>query len=59
MFEPKGPKAIQGYHDWLEEYTCCKFWDRPPRKLHTDTPFYPWAPKPLDQVRVSFKLNFQ
>ena len=59
MFEPEGPKPIQGYNDWLEEYTCCKHWDRPPRILHTDIPFYPWAPKSQDQVRVTFKLNFQ
>ena len=60
MFEPNGPKPIQGYQDWYEEYQACKYWERPPRKYHTDVPFYPWAPKPApDQVRVSFKLNFQ
>lgn len=60
MFEPKGPKLIQGYQDWYEEYQACKTWDRPPRKFHTDLPFYPWAPTPPpDQVRISFKLNFQ
>lgn len=60
MFEPKGPKPIQGYHDWYEEFQACKAWDRPPRKFHTDVPFYPWAPKPpADQIRVTFKLGFQ
>lgn len=60
MFEPTGPKPIQGYQDWYEEFQACKVWDRPPRKFHTDLPTYPWAPKPApDQVRISFKLNFQ
>lgn len=59
MFDPPGPKPIQGYQDWKEEYEACKYWGRPPRKYHTDMPFYPDVPKPLDQVRVTFKLGFQ
>lgn len=59
MFDPPGPKPIQGYRDWVEEYTACKYWNRPPRKYHSDIPFYPDVPKVPDQIRVSFKLGFQ
>lgn len=61
MFEPKGPKPIQGYEAWLDEYQTAGAWNRPVRTYHTDIPFYPWAPKkpPPDQFRVSFKLGFQ
>lgn len=59
MFEPKGPKPIQGYEAWLDEYQTAGVWNRPVRTYHTDTPFYPWAPKVPDQFRVSFKLGFQ
>ena len=59
MFEPEGPKPIQGYEAWLDEYQTAGVWNRPVRTYHTDTPFNPWAPKPPDQFRVSFKLGFQ
>jgi hypothetical protein len=58
MFNPPGPIPIQGYEAWKDEFETCKEWDRPARKYHTDTPFYPWMPKPPDQIRVSFKLGF-
>lgn len=59
MFDPPGPKPIEGYHAWKEEYETCKWWGRPARKYHTDIPFYPDVPKVPDQIRVSFKLGFQ
>lgn len=58
MFDPPGPKPIQGYEAWKDEFETCAAWDRPARKYHTDTPFYPWVPRPPDQIRVSFKLGF-
>lgn len=58
MFNPTGPIPIQGYHAWKDEYETAAAWDRPVRKFHSDSPFYPWMPKPPDQYRVSFKLNF-
>lgn len=61
MFEPEGPKRIQGYEAWLDEYQTAGEWHRPVRTYHTDIPFYPWVPKepPPNQFRVSFKLGFQ
>ncbi len=54
MFDPPGPKPIVGYEAWRDEYENCKWWNRPPRKFHTDIPFYPDVPKVPDQIRVSF-----
>lgn len=59
MFDPPGPKPITGYEAWKEEFETCKWWNRPPRKFHTDIPFYPDVPKAPDHIRVSFKLGFQ
>lgn len=59
MFDPPGPKPIQGYEAWHDEFLTCKYWNRPPRKYHTDIPFYPHVPKGPDQIKVSFKLGFQ
>lgn len=58
MFPPEGPKLISGYEAWKDEFETCAAWNRPPRKFHSDTPYYPWAPKPQDQFRVTFKLGF-
>ena len=59
MFPPEGPKPIEGYHAWLDEYQACKYWDRPARKYHTDIPFYPWAPPEPKPVHVTFRLGFK
>lgn len=60
MFEPPRPVIpIVGREAWEDEYTTCKFWNRPARTNHTDTPFYPWAPKPPPQFKVSFKLGWK
>ena len=45
--------------DWQTEYEACRAFDRPPRYNLTDTPIYPWMPKPKPEFRVSFKLGFQ
>ncbi len=58
MFPPEGPKPISGAKAWQDEYETCKHWDRPPRKNHTDTPYYPWMPKD-NPFKVSFKLGFK
>ena len=57
LFQPRGPRPLTTPEDWRTEYEACKHWDRPPRKYHTDTPFYPWAPKP-HPYKISFKLGF-
>ena len=41
IFKPKGPKPIQNYEAWLDEYQTASIWDRPVKNYHTDTPFYP------------------
>nr|BAB69897.1 ORF4 [Torque teno virus] len=55
LFPPEGPKPISGYRAWEDEFTCCKYWDRPSRINHTDPPFYPWMPK----YNVTFKLGWK
>lgn len=59
LFEPEGPKPVQGREAWADEFQTCKAWDRPPRKFHTDTPYYPWALPPKPAFSVSFKLGFR
>lgn len=59
MFDPAGPKKINGYEAWKDEFETCHYWGRPPRNYFTDMPFYPDVPKVPDQIRVSFKLGFQ
>lgn len=54
-----GPKPAPTSGDWETEYQACKFWDRPPRKFLTDTPFYPWMPPAPPKFSVSFKLGFK
>ena len=57
LFEPpRGLLPIVGREAWEDEYTTCKYWDRPPRTNHLDTPTYPWMPQ---QFKVSFKLGFK
>lgn len=59
LFQPEGPRPILGREAWKDEYETCRVWNRPPRKFHTDTPYYPWAPKPQPSFSVSFKLGFK
>ena len=57
LFEPpRGLLPIVGREAWEDEYTTCKYWDRPPRTNHLDTPTYPWMPT---NFKVSFKLGFK
>lgn len=58
MFPPEGPRPIVGREAWRDEFETCNAWNRPPRKYHTDRPYYPWAPLPR-QFSVSFKLGFK
>lgn len=59
MFPPDTPKPIQGAQAWQDELQTAAIWDRPPRQYHTDTPIYPWVPRPNPEIRVSFKLGWQ
>lgn len=59
MFPERGPKPAPSTGDWETEYMACKFWDRPPRKYLTDTPFYPWMPPAPPKFSVSFKLGYK
>lgn len=59
MFPEMAPKPAPSPGDWATEYLCAKIFDRPPRSVLTDTPFYPWLPKSTPDFRVSFKLGFK
>ncbi len=59
LFDPPGPKPITGAEAWRDEYETAAAWDRPVRKFHTDTPFYPWVGPPKPQFSVSFKLGWK
>lgn len=59
MFPDRAPKPSPTPGDWATEYLCARIFDRPPRSVLTDTPFYPWVPKPTPEFRVSFKLGFK
>ena len=59
MFEPKGPKPIQGYEARLDEYQTAGIWERPVRNYHTDTPFYPWMRKPPTNSVSALNLAFK
>ena len=57
LFDPPGLKPISGVEAWRDEFETAAAWNRPVRKYHSDTPYYPWAPKP--QFSVSFKLGWK
>lgn len=59
MFPPSRPIPITTRQGWEDEYVTARYWNRPVRKYYTDSPYYPWMPKPPPQFRVSFKLGFQ
>lgn len=59
MFPERAPKPAPTPGDWATEYLCAKIFDRPPRSILTDTPFYPWVPKATPEFRVTFKLGFK
>lgn len=59
MFPPDTPRPIVTKEAWEDEFTTAKVWDRPVRNYHTDTPYYPWAPKPAPPFNVSFKLGYK
>lgn len=59
MFPDRAPKPPPTAGDWATEYLCAKIFDRPPRSILSDTPFYPWMPKSTSQFQVSFKLGFK
>ena len=41
--KPRTPTA----QDWAQEYEMARIFDRPARSNLSDTPFYPWVPKPF------------
>lgn len=50
--KPRTPTA----QDWAQEYEMARIFDRPARSNLSDTPFYPWVPKPFN---VTFALKFK
>lgn len=58
LFPDRAPKPAPSKGDWETEYQACKAFDRPPRSILSDNPFYPWMPKQAPSFKVSFKLGF-